>query len=286
VTATPVLLVAATNANDERVSLAALGKLSVRTVLVDVATAANTAERVRMAALAKLDPARFLENAEDESICLALVKRISDQAILAEVAKNHKDDSVRQAAVEKLTDQAVLVEVVKSDSSSVVREAAVKSLTDQDVLANVASNDRHESVGLAAVSKLTNQARLAEVARGATAKNIYAHWRVRILATRKLSDQDLLSDLAMNHEDASIRAAACGNLANTEVLIQIARNDTALSSHEDSRWHDGIEYTTKVTDYPVREAARQRLIALGVPSNLVPLSSESRVALRSREVFQ
>jgi hypothetical protein len=55
--------------------------------------------------------------------------------------REHPDSEARAAAVKKLTDQAALAEIAKNDTSWAVRAAAVKNITDQAVLVEIVEND-------------------------------------------------------------------------------------------------------------------------------------------------
>jgi hypothetical protein len=48
---------------------------------------------------------------------------LTDQALLADIAKNDKSNDVREAAVAKLNDQALLADIAKHDKDEDVREA-------------------------------------------------------------------------------------------------------------------------------------------------------------------
>src|ERR1039457_6006981 len=67
----------------------------------------------------------------------AAAKELTDQALLAEIARNDQDVDVRKVAVERLTDQVVLAEIIRNDSFSEVRQAGVKRLTDQSLLTHI-----------------------------------------------------------------------------------------------------------------------------------------------------
>jgi hypothetical protein len=49
----------------------------------------------------------------------------------------HKDPDVRGKAVEKLTNQVLLAEIARADDDGGVREKAVQRLTDQGLLADI-----------------------------------------------------------------------------------------------------------------------------------------------------
>jgi len=86
--------------------------------------------------------------------------RLTDQALLADVAKSAFRSSVRLLAIERLTDpdQVLLTEIFKADKNEVLREAAAKRLIeeseDQELLADIAKNAKGEYIRAAAVKKL------------------------------------------------------------------------------------------------------------------------------------
>ena len=69
----------------------------------------------------------------------------------------------RQAAMEKLTDQTLLAQVARSDGTEAVRRAATGGLTDEVDLIYIARTDSDFQVREAAVGKLANRAVLAEI---------------------------------------------------------------------------------------------------------------------------
>jgi hypothetical protein len=58
------------------------------------------------------------------------------------------------AAVEKLTDQPLLADIAKYDIDRIVREAAIKKLTNQSVLADIGKTDSNSDVRIVAARKL------------------------------------------------------------------------------------------------------------------------------------
>ena len=100
----------------------------------------------------------------DERVRLSAVERVTDQAVLSQVALNDSDNTVRRYAVDNLTDQAILSQVVLNDSDNDVRRAAVGRVTDQDILSQVALNDSEKDVRERATSLLTDEAILTHIA--------------------------------------------------------------------------------------------------------------------------
>ena len=183
----------------------------------------NSNSWVRQAAVEKLtDQAVLAEIAGtdgDNDVRKAAVAKLTDQAALAEVAKNIWRPDVQMAAVAKLTDQVVLAEIAKTCSNNDIRQAALGKLTDQALLAEVAKNGIRAEVQMAAVAKLTDQAVIAKVAKTCSK---YA----REAAVEKLIDQAVLAEIATKDSDWNVRYAAVRKLTDQALLAEIAKTDS------------------------------------------------------------
>ena len=183
----------------------------------------NSNSWVRQAAVEKLtDQAVLAEIAGtdgDNDVRKAAVAKLTDQAALAEVAKNIWRPDVQMAAVAKLTDQVVLAEIAKTCSNNDIRQAALGKLTDQALLAEVARNGIRAEVQMAAVAKLTDQAVIAKVAKTCSK---YA----REAAVEKLIDQAVLAEIATKDSDWNVRYAAVRKLTDQALLAEIAKTDS------------------------------------------------------------
>lgn len=73
---------------------------------------------------------------------------------LDEFLKKYPDSTMRAAATKKLRNQSLLNEIAREDSNPLVREAAVDKLMDQYVLTEIAWTDEYQHVQSAARSKL------------------------------------------------------------------------------------------------------------------------------------
>ena len=111
---------------------------------------------------------------------LEAIKKLTDQTLLADIAKNDTNWEIRLGAVENLTDQAILVEIAKNDIKTEVRVAAVEKLTDQTILAEIAKKD--------------------------------VKWPVRKAAVDKLNNLDILTDIASHDEESFVRNSAMSRL--------------------------------------------------------------------------
>jgi flavoprotein len=84
------------------------------------------------------------------------VKKITDQKVLTDIAKNGEDSYTRGMAVKNITDQNVLSDIIKNDKHWDVRVEAVKNITDQNMLVEIAKNDVNFSVRHVALEKIVD----------------------------------------------------------------------------------------------------------------------------------
>ena len=127
---------------------------------------------------------------------------LSEQAILAEMAKNDANANNRRKAVKKLKDQPALGEVAKNDLKTDIRIMALKRLKDQSVIGEAAKTDLKTDVRIIALKKLTDQAAIFEVAQNDKKTDI------RKMALKKLTDPAAVFEVAKNDPNAEIRRMA------------------------------------------------------------------------------
>src|SRR5690606_37937651 len=120
-------------------------------------------------------------------------KRITDQTVLVEIAKNDSDWYVRGAAMERVTDQAVLTETAKSDSDWYVRRVAMERIADPKLLPKIADNHFYED---------------EDVRRS----------KVKLIVIEHITDQAILMEIAKNDSDIHIREAAAQRITDQKTL--------------------------------------------------------------------
>jgi len=144
----------------------------------------------------------------DFSILHMAVDSLTNQNLIADVAKNNKYAGIRSAAVKKLTIQKVLIDIAKNDGNIDVRRNAIGFVTDQSVLTNIAKNDRQSGARESAIYHLDDQELLAYIALN-DRENRYA-------AFGRITDQNILTKLAKNDKDEDVREWALEALKSEE----------------------------------------------------------------------
>jgi len=78
-------------------------------------------------------------------------------------AHSSKDPEVRLKAISKLTDQKLLAEIAKTDKSPRVRKAAVARVNEQEMLFSIALDGQEIDVRIDAVERIESQQKLAQI---------------------------------------------------------------------------------------------------------------------------
>jgi hypothetical protein len=249
-----------------RIRAAAVSNPALRDDTVFAEVAKGDAEAtVRGQALARIaDPEIRRHTAPYVEI--EAVPPITDQAQLAHIATHSMDPRVRGAAVEKITDQGKLVEILRREQDSSVRHFAVmnNALTDQDVLADAAMHGQARGIRVAAAAKLHDQAFAqrvyAEVAQTDTLNLDY--WV--LAAIDRLTDQTLLTKLALTGKTANVRWSAVSRLEDQVLLERLATSgaDDRLRAFATGRLTDRAllsRIARDDADFWVRQAAQETL---------------------------
>ena len=161
----------------------------------------------------------------------------SDQPVLAHIAMTDEDHDVRLAAVRKLADQALLAEIAVSGDDD-VNFIATERLTVDRYLAQVAFDNKSPwSTRKYATERISDPALLAKIALSAP------DWVVRCAAIRNshLTDQTVLEQAATQESNGWALSAVAKKLANKELRdklnklfvddkVELARNILALDN--------------------------------------------------------
>jgi len=223
-------------------------KLTDQVILVDIAKN-DPNDWVKSTAIMRLtDQALLVEFARNKETRWGAVQNphLSDQALLADIAKNDNDEDIRLFAVNNpsLSDQAMIGDVAKSASDNDVRRAAAMRLTDQAILAAIAKIEKDSYVlkGIFENTSLKDEHALSDIA--LTAADEEASW----LAARKLTDPALLAQVAKNKDSEHVGCAAVQsrNLNDQALFAEIAR----IAVNEGTR----ICALAKITDGTVLDA--------------------------------
>ncbi len=221
--------------------------------------------------LPRCGSAQIRRTGVDQLDRIAAVKRVTDQAELANIAVEDDDPVVQDVAISMITDQELLGKIVFSPDKPpryvYSRGAALRTLTDQSLVATAILKERTQDWHLDpddykdAVNMLTSQTLLAKVA--VETKSDF----VRTLVAKRVEDQSLLRRLALTDENSDVRSAAVERLTDEALLAEIAvkDKDADVRASAFAGVRDELLLARLVADRRVPTATRFFAIERGVP---------------------
>jgi len=171
--------------------------------------------------------AEIAQNAPLREVCSAAVDKLTSQNLLAEIVLNKAGfNNVAVEAARKVTDQRFLVEIAKKCENTAALIVAVEKLTDQETLADIAQvNDG--TIGAAALANLSDQTLARKIFADIVRKSKKSdNGSTRMEMAKRLTDQDLLTELAQKDIDWQIRVAAVERLMDQKTLAHLAKYDS------------------------------------------------------------
>ncbi len=211
-------------------------------------------------------------NAEDGEVRLAAAAKLVDttvaQGAIAKAAKTFYLSGAGEEAVKRLTDQALLADVAQAAYDPWVRLAAAERLTDQalarSAFTDIAKSAKNPNASLAAANKLADQV-LVESALAAIAisedwerdlgdsdQHIYEPGPAQD-ALKGLTDMKLISAVATSASDPEVRMQAAYRLTD-KALAQIVFADIAKNA-------DNRNLRTGVQEAALRVITDQMVLA-------------------------
>jgi hypothetical protein len=256
------------------IQIAAVEKLTDQRLLADIAKNNKIWHTVTKKAVARLTDERMLEAIAKNAALSSFIRheaiaRINDEILLARVAKevagNLRDDranDIARVAVEKLTDQQLLAGVARGVRYGRVPVKSFSKLADQLLLSDLALHAEDGAMRVFAVEKLTDQALLATIAQSTIEKDLSgadgiiggSPEYVRNLAVEKLTDQQTLAEIALRKtEHLYVRRTAIRRIREESLMEDIVRQ--TKPDGDFAEWTDGVFPAAE------RHLAKLRLLA-------------------------
>lgn len=179
---------------------------------------------------------------------LVALNKVQKEAILRDAALNAPNHYIQEEAVKRLWDCGLILDVINVPKLSAPREAALRRLMAVEPLCRVwdglekldkesVENDAKMQSCLAAVARYAGGYGLRRKAAAHLADQEVLKWLaakdpdrdVRIIALKRIGDQQYLQDMFDMAENEEIRLAAIVNMKNTDRAVKLAH--TAQKSH-------------------------------------------------------
>lgn len=187
------------------------------------------------------------------------VRNSSNQDEVIYTAKNDIDWQVRRVAVEKINDENVLKDIVNDELTSAVAIKAMEHIDDKEFLSDICLNHPDAYVRLACINRMSDESLLLkkdltslldkilfndpnDIVLKSVCENPYLDNResltkavftienedIKRLLIRKITDEDMLADFALNSENKFLRLEAIQNpnLTDLDTISEIIIHDS------------------------------------------------------------
>ena len=166
---------------------------------------------VRLAAVENIDDENILKDIANNDLTSAVaikaMENINDKEFLSDICLNHPDSYLRLATINRICDESILS---KKELPLLLEEMLLND-PDSYILKNVCENPN-----------LTNQNVLIKVSKSGSDETLKRQ------AIKKIADEEILTDFALNDSNEYIRREAIlnPNLKNLDVLYKIIKSDS------------------------------------------------------------
>ena len=239
--------------DDVEKALKAVAKINDQAQLAEIAVSAQTGylpdKDVQYAAVKKLTNPAFLmqvvKNPSTGKYALrAAFEKTTDRAFVEYIAVTPGSwEDVRYTAISMLTDPAVLEHIASTDSNIGLRRKAVENehFNNQEMLKEIISSSDDFMLVCAAADKLQDKDFLTEFARENEGK--------RQAVLKRVEDQALLEEIAMQDESETTRQIAIMQLTDQSALARVAQKESSTVNRNLA--------LGKITDLELKQAAMQ-----------------------------
>lgn len=196
-------------------------------------TAKNDVDwNVRLAAVENIDNENALKDIVSAELISAVtikaMERINDEEFLQDICLNHPDSYLRLATINRICDESILPkqklsllleEMLLNDPDSYILKNVCENpnLTNQDVLIRVSKSHRDETLKKQAIRKITDEEILVDFALNDS--NEYT--RREAISNPNLKDLDILYEIIRFDSDEFNRIMAIYKIPDAESLVKI-----------------------------------------------------------------
>ena len=217
----------------------AVSRLTDQRMLVEIIQNEKRLSEIVNAALDRLDDQHqhiFAEAAinyyGDEKTRMAALRRLSDQKLLAGIAKTRdmaKERLGKRVFGERSSPEEMLAQARKDSANKAVAAAALAKITDQEILADIARSAGYDDLSRGALEKITDQKLLGDLARikislGDDVSRRGADSFIIGRALAKITGQEILADVAIHAGEADISKSALEKVSDQKALARVVQS--------------------------------------------------------------
>lgn len=168
--------------------------------------------------------------ANSTNVKINLIKRSYNQEKIVDIAKNDLNWHVRLAAVEKIDDENILKEIVNDELTSAVAVKAMEHINDKEFLCDICLNHPDSHLRLATINRITDESlltkeRLSSLLEKMLLNDTDSYILKTVCENPNLTNQKVLIEVAKSSNDETLKRQAIRKIRDEKILTDFALND-------------------------------------------------------------
>lgn len=167
---------------------------------------------------------------DSRNVKIDFIRNSNDQDKIIDMAKNDLDWHVRRAAVENIDDEIVLKDIVSNELTSAVSIKAMERISDKEFLYDVCLNHPDSHLRLACVNRISDESLFADEELSSLLEKMLVndddfHVLKSVCENPNLINQDALIEVAKYSNDEMLQRQAVKKITDEKILTDFALND-------------------------------------------------------------
>lgn len=213
----------------------------------------NINHQIRRLAISYLaDQSKLIEISRSSDIPdelkIAAIKKLEDRSIIIDIAKFSPVYSIRKSIYEVLykkfnvhIDLKGALDVIYNDPDDNLRLSFLKKISDRELLKEISRNAKEYSVRLAVYRVLNEKFNVkpdlleyVDMVKNERDANLALEILNKLITSKKLNDQNILLDIALNSVSNIVRTTAVTKICDQKMIADIARSDEDVSIRKEA----------------------------------------------------
>lgn len=168
---------------------------------------------------------------DSANVRIELAKKSYNQEKIIETAKNDVDWNVRLAAVENIDNENVLKDIVSTELISAVAIKAMEHINDEEFLQDICLNHPDSYLRLATINRICDESILPKQKLSLLLEEMLlndpdSYILKNVCENPNLTNQDVLIRVSKSHRDETLKRQAIRKITDEEILADFALNDS------------------------------------------------------------
>ena len=168
---------------------------------------------------------------DSANVKIKLIKKSYNQEKIIDIAKNDLDWHVRQTAVENIDDENVLKDIANNELTSAVAIKAMEHINDKEFLSDICLNHPDSYLRLATINRICDESILPKQELSLLLEEMLlndpdSYILKNVCENPNLTNQDVLIRVSKSDRDETLKRQAIRKIADEEILADFALNDS------------------------------------------------------------